>query len=204
MNLLITDPEISKMMIRRRRSRGIDQKDEVWEGVYLMAPPPDPEHQGFINRLSFVLTQVVELTGLGLVQPGVAISDRQEGWTRNFRVPDISVFLNETSAILQGTHWFGGPDFAVEVLSRHDKSREKFDFYAKVGVKELLLVNRNPWALELYRLENGRLALGGESGLKTPSILASQVVPLSYQLEAGEPRPRLLMVHSDGVQRWSV
>jgi Uma2 family endonuclease len=203
MNLLITDPGLSKKMIRQRRLRGIDQQDEVWEGVYVMAPPPNDEHQGLLTRVSSVLSFLIEWPGLGKVRSGVGVSDRDEGWTKNFRVPDVSVFWNGTAAINKGSHWLGGPDFAVEVISPYDRSREKFDFYAEVGVKELLLVDRDPWALELYRLQNGVLGLVGKSTLDDPAILTSQVVPLSFQLEAGDPRPTILMVHSDGVQRWS-
>jgi Uma2 family endonuclease len=204
MDLLITDPGISKKMIRQRRLRGIDQKDEVWEGVYVMAPPPNNEHQGFIGKMGTVFTLAIEWIGLGLVLPGVGVTDRDEGWTKNFRVPDISVFLNGTSAINKGSHWYGGPDFAVEIISDHDRSREKFDFYAKVGVKELLLVDRDPWVLELYRLHDGDLNLVGKSDLANPDILNSQVIPLSFQLANGESRPTITILHSDGLQRWSV
>jgi Uma2 family endonuclease len=204
MDLLITDPGISKKMIRQRRLRGIDQKDEVWEGVYVMAPPPNDEHQEFISDLGTVFTLAIRWSGLGLVRPGVGITDREEGWTKNFRVPDISVFLNGTTAINKGSHWYGGPDFAVEIISDHDRSREKFDFYAKVGVKELLLVDRDPWALELYRLHDGVLNLVGKSDLTSRVILNSQVIPLSFQLANGESRPTITILHSDGLQRWSV
>ena len=46
-------------------------------------------------------------------------------------------------------------------MSRFDKSRKKFGFYKSVGVRELLLVDRHPWALELYRVEAGDWALVG-------------------------------------------
>jgi Uma2 family endonuclease len=202
-NMFITDPRISKRMIRQRRARGIDQKDEVWEGVYFVAPPPNDEHQDLLNKMSTVFTVVIEWTGLGQVRPGVGVSDRVDDWTKNFRCPDVAVFLNGTTAINQKTHWFGGPDFAVEVISPYDRSREKFDFYAKIGVKELLLVDRKPWALELYRLQDGLLVLVGKSDLANLAILTSQVVPLSFQLRAGDPRPTIEMAHADGVQRWS-
>jgi Uma2 family endonuclease len=202
-NMFITDPAVSKKIIRQRRLRGIDQKDEVWEGVYVLAPPPNDEHQDITDTIVYALQTSIRYAGLGLVRSGVGITDRDEGWTKNFRVPDISVFLNGTTAINQKSHWFGGPDFAVEVISDHDRSREKFDFYAKVGVKELLLVDRKPWAVELYRLQDGLLDLVGKSDLANPAILTSQVVPLSFQLQAGEPRPTIEMAHADGVQRWS-
>ena len=112
-------------------------------------------------------------------------------------------FMAAIRRFARGAYWLGGPDFAVEVISRHDRSRKKFDFYAKVGVRELLLVDRKPWALELYRLQDGKLALVGKSDLDHPEILASEVLPLSFRLVAGNPRPRIEVAHADGIQRWS-
>ncbi len=70
-------------------------------------------------------------------------------------------------------------------------------------MKELLLVDRKPWAIELYRLQDGVLTLVGKSDLTDPATLTSEVVPLSFQLVAGEPRPTVFMAHADGVQSWS-
>ena len=70
-------------------------------------------------------------------------------------------------------------------------------------MKELLLVDRKPWCLELYRLQDGVLVLVGKSDLNQPNMLVSQVVPISFQLAAGDPRPTIEMLHADGVQRWS-
>src|SRR5262249_46987083 len=89
---------------------------------------------------------------------------------------------------------FGGPDFAVEIMSPHDRSREKFGFYAKVGVgvRELLLVDRRPWQLELYRRDQGRWDLVGQSGLDpTANALRSLVLPLTYRLILGPRWPRI-------------
>ncbi len=203
MNFVITDPAVWKRLIRERRAQGLDQRDEVWEGVHFMAPPPNDEHQDLTGVICTALTISVQFAGLGLVRSGVGVSDREVDWTKNFRCPDVSVFLNATSAVNKGTHWLGGPDFAVEIISPRDRSRKKFKFYAKVGVKELLLVDRDPWALELYRLRDGVLGLAGKSDQSDPAILTSQVVPLSFQLMEGDPRPTILMAHSDGVQQWS-
>jgi Uma2 family endonuclease len=190
-------------MIRHRRAIRIDRKDEVWEGVYVVSPMANEEHQDLADSICYALQTSVKYAGLGIVRSGANITDRHDKWTKNFRVPDVAVFLNGTTAIKKKTHWVGGPDFAVEIISPYDRSREKLDFYAKVGVKELLLVDRKPWTLELYRLQDGVLDLVGKSELTDPAVLVSQVVPLSFQLVAGEPRPTILMAHSDGVQRWS-
>ena len=36
-------------------------------------------------------------------------------------------------------------------------SREKLDFYAKVGTREVLILDRDPWSLELYALRRDRM-----------------------------------------------
>jgi hypothetical protein len=88
-------------------------------------------------------------------------------------------------------------------VSRGDRSRDKLDFYMKVGTRELFLVDRFPWALELYRLREGALVLVGISTANHPEFLTSEVLPLSFRLVEGDPRPRIEIVHVDGVQRWS-
>jgi Uma2 family endonuclease len=60
-----------------------------------------------------------------------------------------------------GTHWVGGPDFVVEVVSFEDRTREKIGFYASIGARELLIVDRAPWQLEHYRLVSNSLVLIG-------------------------------------------
>ena len=47
------------------------------------------------------------------------------------------------------------------IVSRDDHSREKISFYEKVGVRELLIIDRDPWQLELFRLASGRLESAG-------------------------------------------
>ena len=203
MDVVFSDPAVTRRLIRQRRARGIDRKDEVWEGVYFVSPEANNEHHDVTGLLYFALQASVGFTGLGRVLHGGNVSDRPVKWTKNYRCPDVLVFFNGTKAIDKGTHWFGGPDFAVEVISPYDRSRQKFDFYANVGVKELLLVDRKPWALELYRLQDGVLVLVGKSDLNQPNVLLSEVVPISFQLAAGDPRPSIEMFHADGVQRWS-
>jgi len=204
MDLLILDPQLKSALIRQRRRRGLDHHDEVWEGVYVMSPLADDEHQELVGNLTHSFVVTIAYAGLGKVRPGVNVSDRADRWKRNYRCPDVVVFLNGTKARNLATHWLGGPDFAVEVVSRYDRSRKKLDFYAKVGTRELLLVDRYPWALELYRLsEAGTLDLVGRSAVEQPDILTSVILPLTFRLQAAEKRPRIAISHTDGVQTWS-
>ena len=114
------------------------------------------------------------------------------------------MFNNDTRAKNCDTHWFGGADFTVEIVGPRDRSREKFDFYAKVGARELLLIDREPWSLELYRLANGTLSPAGRSVLWSSEMISSQVVPLSFKLIPGVDRPGIEVTHRDGRQRWVV
>ena len=116
----------------------------------------------------------------------------------------MAVFLTDNPAERCGAFWYGGPDFAIEIVSPEDRSRDKLEFYASVGVRELLLVDHDPWKLELYRLQDGRLVEAGQSTLEDSTALASEVVPLSWRLVSGKDRPGIEIVHADGEQRWVV
>ena len=203
MDLIILDRYERSRVLRERRESGADRFDEVWDGVYVVSPLPDDEHQDLSLSLGSAFHTAIQLTGSGVVRCGVNVSDRDKGWTKNYRCPDVVAYLQGNPAINKKTHWVGGPDFAVEVISPYDRSRQKLDFYAKVDVRELLLLERKPWSLELYRLAGGRLALVGRSSPDDPRTVASEVVPLSFRLVDGDPRPRVEVIHLDGVQRWS-
>jgi Uma2 family endonuclease len=201
---LILDKSLERRLIARRRRLGIDHFDEVWDGVYVMAPAADIEHFGVSADLVTVLTIVVKWAGLGECLPGVNISDRKDNWKKNFRVPDLSVFLNGNPAEDCETFWFGGPDFAVEVVSPNDRARKKVPFYEKVGTRELLIIDRRPWRLTLLRLIDGKLQDVGQSSLVSPQTLISEVVPLSFQLVGTVERPAILAKHLQDERQWTV
>jgi Uma2 family endonuclease len=202
MALLVLDPRIEERLKAERAAWGADHHDEVWDGVYVMSPEPNDEHQGFVTEWIYILQGLIGLAGRGVVRPGVNISDREEDWTRNYRIPDVAVFLSGGSARNCGTHWVGGPDFALEITSPGDRTREKLDFYGKVGVRELLVIDRSPWLLELYRLADGALTSAGVSSVENPIMLASAVPPLYFRMVEGPERPQVRVSHADGVQTW--
>jgi Uma2 family endonuclease len=204
--MLVCEPWIEEQVIADRKARGIDQHDEVWDGVYFVSPIASNEHQDILGGLTVVFRTVVDAAKLGVTFPGVNVSDQEIDWRENFRVPDAAVFLAGNRAENRDSHWYGGPDFAVEIVSPNDRSHEKLAFYAKVGVRELLVIDRDPWALELYRLDHvGRdLVLAGRSTLKDSAQLDSQVLPLAFRLLAGTARPQIEVAHSDGRQTWLI
>lgn len=204
MATLIIDPEIEDRLRAERVESGADRYDEVWEGTYMMAPMPNIEHQDLVNRLAAVFQETIGWPELGMVLPGCNVSDRKTDWHQNYRVPDVAVVLRESSAQNLDTHWYGGPDFVVEVVSPDDKSREKIPFYAGVGVRELLIIDRNPWMLELYQLSGKQLKLTASSVLPKSQILTSQVLRFTFCLVAGDSRPRIQVRHAASENEWLV
>jgi Uma2 family endonuclease len=204
MATLITDPELEEQIRARRAEWGGDRYDEVWEGTYMVAPLPNPEHCEIQAGLIAAIRIALGFAHPAKVYPGVNVSDRAADWTQNYRCPDVAVVLPGGIARQCDAHFFGGPDFVVEIVSPGDRSREKISFYAQVGVRELLLVDRDPWSLELYHLRDGQLALVGRSRLEQPDVLRSSVLRLTFRLIPGEPRPRIEVCHTDGAQEWVV
>ncbi len=200
----ICDPELEERLRAERVLSGADRFDETWEGIYVMAPLANNEHQQIVSRLTSVFEQLVGWTQLGMVFPGVNISDRVDDWKTNYRCPDVAVFLKDTTAVNHDAFWYGGPDFAVEVVSEGDRTLEKLPFYAKVGTCELLIIHRHPWKLELYRLVNNSLVVTGTSASSDGQPIHSLVLDCDYQIVAGDNRPTILVTHSKSQQEWNV
>jgi Uma2 family endonuclease len=204
MSFLILDHDLGERIRAERAANGSDRWDEVWDGVYVMSPLPNNEHQRLVGGLTGVFMITVDWTGLGEVYAGVNVSDREEDWTQNYRCPDVAVFLKGGRAVNRDTYWLGGPDFAVELISTDDRARDKIGFYEAVGVRELLVVDRDPWVMELYALRDSRLVLAGTSAPDQPDFLKSGVLPLAFRLVAGTPRPRIEVMHESTGQKWLV
>jgi Uma2 family endonuclease len=205
MALVSLVPSELKRLIRRRRRTGADRFDEVWDGVYVMAPIADNEHQSLGLRLAIGFTNALEPVQTTQIFPGCNVSDQPERWKRNYRCPDVAIFSPGNPAQDCKSHWYGGPDFAVEIISRFDRSRKKFGFYKSVGVRELLLVDRNPWALELYRADIADWVLVGRADLQiSQGAIVSELLGLTFQLVPGIPRPQIEIVRKETGGKWLV
>lgn len=204
MPVLVNDPELAARLREEREKTDAAQHDEVWDGVYVMSTLADVLHQWLVAQLTALIHAVVDVANGDRVYAGLNVSNRESAWQHNYRIPDIAVVLTENPAQVMETYLCGGPDFLVEILSPDDLAREKRPFYSQIGVREMLVVDREPWALELYRLEEGDLALAGKSTLDEPERLVSAVLPLSFRLVPGPDRPRIEVERIDGTQRWTV
>jgi len=203
MPILLTDPATEERMIAERESTDAHKWDEVWDGVLVMPTQPNTEHQIIQARFLVAFASVFPTEDDGVICAGVNVSDRHPDWQENFRCPDVVVYLPDTPAINHDSHWMGGPDFLVEIISPGDLAWDKLEFYAKVNTREVLFVDRVPWCLELYRLKDGVLKLAGESNLANPAVLTSEVIPFTFQLTPGSKRPLIQLTHTTTGQIWA-
>jgi Uma2 family endonuclease len=204
MAMYIENPRLENELIEQRKAWGVDQHDEVWEGVYFMAPLANNDHQELVFEFVFALGAAISKTGLGMVFPGVNLAATAEDWASDYRVPDVVVFLNETAAKNHNEFWTGAADFVIEITSPRDRTYEKISFYSRIGVRELLILNRQRWALELYRHEGGGLQEVSESTLESPEVLSSERLPLLFCLIPGELRPQVEVRHKTSAERWVI
>jgi len=137
--------EPDEKYLAQRHSWGADRWDEVWDGVLHMPPFPMFEHELVASALLVALTPLAKRCGL------VAVAAALLEHEKNYRKPDLTLGrLDQTSE-----RGFEGAELVIEVLSPNDESRDKFPFFAKLGVREVWLVEPKTRAIELYLLRNG-------------------------------------------------
>jgi Uma2 family endonuclease len=135
---------------------------------------------------------------------GVNLSDREDGWEYNYRVPDVAVFLSGTKAVDCRTHWRGPADLLVEITSPGDRVRDKLPFYSRLGVRELLVLTRKPWKLHFFQRHEGKLKRTQEATLDSPAAIVATVLPLTFRLVGAVPRPKIEVAHTVSTQKWLV
>jgi Uma2 family endonuclease len=192
MATVILDQHLAESLIAERKRLGQDRYDEVWEGIYRMAPAPNTLHARIVSYLSAFFQSGIDAKGLGQVLIGINVSDRVKAWDKNYRIPDLSVILNGGIAEDRDTFWLSGPDFVVEVCSPDEDPHEKIDFYESVGVREMLVINRATWKIELFRLTGDKLSLASECD-PASEIVSSDVIPFEFHFESGDERPVLIV-----------
>ena len=188
--IIVSDPHAAFTLRAEREAAGLDRWDEVWNGVYIIMPLANNQHQRLATKISGRLMPLIDDAGLGETFAGCNVSDvdvrqPEADWRTNYRCPDVAIFLTGSAAEDRGSHWFGGPDVAMEIVSPGDRSRQKLGFYAAVGTRELFVLDRDPWGLELYRLAGGELeSVGATAPGGDP--LRTEAVPLRWSLTAGD------------------
>jgi Uma2 family endonuclease len=203
MPTLILDTTVERQFNNQRSAAGLSERDEVWDGVNVIMPLPNIEHQRIVAFFLKVFERVFGTDQTVTLLPGVNVSDRDEGWEQNFREPDMVMFRPGGATRECETHLCGGPDFLLEVVSPNDQCRDKLPFYASIGTREVLILDRDPWQLELHQLRRGKLRPAGTARPGDGQALASNVVPLTFALVRGRPRPKVRITQTETGQDWT-
>lgn len=127
-------------LIERRRSLGQDLFDEVWEGVYHLAAAPNFRHGYVDDALARLLGPFATAAGL------VGTGPFNLGVKDDFRVPDHGYHR-----ALSDQDWLPSAVVVVEVVSPHDETYAKFDFYAAHQVAELIVSDPGKRRVHCYR-----------------------------------------------------
>lgn len=157
MATLVMDPQPAEFeaLLERRRQLGLDHRDEVWEGVYRMMPPPTHNHGLLVIQLACLLRPCADSAGLGLTN-GVAIGEPDV----NYRTPDLALHRADAAPM-----WHPTAALAVEVVSPSDESLAKLPFYAAHDVDEVLIVDPATHSVDWLGLNDGEYRPIEHSGL---------------------------------------
>lgn len=160
--------DVPQEFLEERRQLGHDKRDELWEGELHMVPPGSFIHGSVSMDLGIALTPIakrrellVRLSEIGVFNPNV---------DKSYRIPDVSVARPEHVS----DRGFEGAELVIEVLSPNDESRKKFDFYARIGVREVWLVEPKTRETELYALRADRTGYDSipfVAGIATSAVL---------------------------------
>jgi Uma2 family endonuclease len=147
--------EVPEHFLVERRRLGHDRFDEMWEGVLHMVPPPGSAHQVLSARLAAALLAHTDPLGL-VVMNEAGLFDPDVSDFTSFRQPDV-VIAHPDHVSKRGVE--GVAVLAVEIRSPNDETYEKLDFYGRVGVTELLVIDQDSATIERFVNRDGRLIL---------------------------------------------
>lgn len=130
-----------EQLIERRRALGLDRFDEVWEGDYHVAPEAHTRHGILDDEISGVLRPYAKRAGL------IGTGPFNLGGPTDYRVPDRAFHRTKPTGVYATT-----APAVVEILSPDDETFEKFDFYARHGVVEVIVVDPDAREVQCYSL----------------------------------------------------
>lgn len=144
--------DVSPEELAHRKLTGVDRWDEMWEGVLHMAPAPNREHQRILDDLIIFLKPLLKKQGRGTLQSGINVFDEASP-KENYRIPDLTFVAAGRESVLaeDGTRG-GGPDAVIEIRSPGDESYDKLPFFASLGVREVIVIDRDTKKPEIFRL----------------------------------------------------
>ncbi len=148
-------PQMPPGLLEWRKRTGADRWDEMWEGVLHMPPMPNREHQDLEWVIEFYLRTHWAPSLGARVYHGINVA-APGGWPNNYRIPDVVLLKPERFGIDRNEYFEGGPDVVIEIRSPGDESYEKLEFYARLEVTEVWIIDRDTKTPEIYALTAGQ------------------------------------------------
>jgi Uma2 family endonuclease len=163
-------PEVPEYVLRERKRTGADRWDEMWEGVLHMTAAPNKRHtrlqvqmrnwldEHWARPLGNQVDLLVNVASVG-------------GWPHDYRIPDVVLLTPDRFSIDHDDYYEGAPTVVVEIRSPGDETWEKLPFYAKIGVPEVWVVDRDtrvPQVFELAEGTYGEVLAGAEGWVSSP------------------------------------
>ncbi|MBI2920140.1 MAG: Uma2 family endonuclease [Planctomycetes bacterium] len=146
---------VSETELAQRHRLGLDRFDEMWEGVLHMVPAPSPEHARIVDDLLCFVRNLQANRPGGRVAASINVFRRgREG--RDYRVPDLSWFAAGRQDVFDEVGAIEAPDTVVEVRSPGDETYDKLPFYADIGVREAVVIDRDSKTPEVFRLAGSK------------------------------------------------
>jgi Uma2 family endonuclease len=148
--------EFPRHWLAERKRSGAHRFDEFWDGVLHVPPPRNVSHSELVLDLTRYLDRHWARPRGGDVLHGVNVTTTEDAanWLQNFRIADL-VLLDRDRLHLDRNDYVVGPPLVVMVRAPGDETYEKFPFYAKLGVPEVWVFDRDTRAPELYALAAG-------------------------------------------------
>ena len=73
------------------------------------------------------------------------------GWPdRDYRIPDLLLLTPDRFSIDHNEYFEGAPTVVVEIRCPHDETYEKFEFYQRLQVPEIWVVDRDDRRMEIH------------------------------------------------------
>jgi len=142
--------EAPQALLDERASKGLDRRDEMWDGVLHVVPPAQGRHQDIGSQFVAMLQPLARGCGLKyLYETGVFRPGRDD----DYRVPDNLVCSPD---VMSERGVEGAAHAVVEIASPGDESYDKIGWYLDVGVREVVIVDRDTLVVEVFRSVDGR------------------------------------------------
>ena len=163
-------PEVPDHILQQRKRTGADRWDEMWKGVLHMAAAPNKRHTRLQVQLHNWLETYWARPAGNQVDLLVNVAS-VDGWPHDYRIPDIVLLTPERFAIDRDEYYNGAPTVVVEIRSPGDETWDKLKFYARIGVPEVWVVDRDTRVPQVFILVEGdyeELHAAAEGWLRSP------------------------------------